>query len=131
VGPVLTGRYRAGAQPTSRTTGFLETGARFGAGFRHAHLELGYSRYERTGDAPSATLERFAGSLCGLASGIGLCADMELFNRGSTGVTVGRGDTAYLGIHVGVLTGQRTHAAEPDAPPPPAAKGRRSAQLVK
>jgi hypothetical protein len=117
-GPVLTSRYRSGAARSDAPRGLVETGARLGAGFRHVHLELGYSRYERSSRSPDWELHRFAGSLCGMAGGVGVCADMEIFDRGSPRIT--RGDTAYLGLQLGVLTGQRTHAGSAPQPKAPA-----------
>jgi len=126
LGPVLTGRYRQSGAPTGMLGGMLETGARLAVGFRNAHLELAYSRYERAGRVPVHTLDRVAGSLCGIASAIGICADLEYFQRRAVPASTGSGDTAYLGLHVGILTEQRTFAPRtPSEPEPP--RPRRSA----
>jgi hypothetical protein len=127
LGPVLTGRYRASGAPTDRLGGMLETGARLGLGFRHAHLELAYSRYERAGQGPARGLDRLAGSVCGNASAVGVCADVEYFDRRSAPSSAGWGDTAYLGLHVGVLTGQRTLGPSKAPPEPTPRRPRRSA----
>jgi hypothetical protein len=105
----------------------LETGARLGLGFRNAHLELAYSRYERAGQVPAHRLDRIAGSVCGNASAVGICADVEYFERPSVPTSAGGGDTAYLGLHVGILTGQRTFGPSEAAPAPKPRRPRRSA----
>jgi hypothetical protein len=127
LGPVLTGRYRTSAASAGTLGGMLETGARLGLGFRNAHLELAYSRYERTNEVPLQRLDRVAGSVCGMASVIGICADIEYFDRHSDSTPAGSGDTAYLGLHVGVLTGQRTLGPGEAAPEPKPQRLRRSA----
>lgn len=127
LGPVLTGRYRASGAPTDTLGRMLETGARLALGFRNAHLEVAYSRYERAGQVPAHRLDRIAGSLCGNAAAIGVCADVELFDRPSVPTSAGGGDTAYLGLHVGILTGQRTLGPSEAAPEPKPRRPRQSA----
>jgi hypothetical protein len=127
LGPVLTGRHRRNGDSTGTLRGMLETGARLGVGFRNAHLELAYSRYERRGEVPADRLDRVTGSMCGMASAFGLCADVEYFDRQSLELPRGARDTVYFGLHVGVLTQQRTFPRESTAPPPKPRPLRRSA----